>query len=62
MEERHPSLALLLSHFFIDFERDKACNLHVVQRPLTKGVLFASSDTDVTGDSEKSRSGSSGDD
>jgi hypothetical protein len=25
----------------IDFARDKACNWHVAQRPLTKGVLFA---------------------
>src|SRR5262249_28562626 len=43
-------------HFFIDFGRDKACNLHVVQRPLTKGVLFAPSDTGVTGDVRKFRS------
>src|SRR6516164_2751152 len=46
----------------IDFGRDKACNLHVAQRPLTKGVLFAPkgvlfapSDIDVTGNVRKSR-------
>src|SRR5262245_1167354 len=44
------------SHFFIDSEQDIACNLHIAQRPLTKGVLFAPSDTDVTGDVRKSRS------
>src|SRR6516165_9257361 len=43
------------SGFLIDFGLDKACNLHVAQRPLTKGVLFAPGDSDVTGDSEKSR-------
>jgi len=43
-------LARSISRFFIDFGRDKACNLHVAQRPLTKGVLFAPSDMDVTGE------------
>ena len=27
--------------FYIDSEQNKACSLHVAQRPLTKGVLFA---------------------
>jgi hypothetical protein len=48
------------SRFFIDFGREKACILHVAQRPLTKGVLYAPGDTDVTGDSEKSRAWSIG--
>jgi hypothetical protein len=38
------------SHFFIDAELDKACNLRVAQRPSTKGVLFAPGDIDVTSD------------
>jgi len=36
--------------FYVDSEGNKACNLHVAQRPLTKGVLFAPGDMDVTGD------------
>jgi ketosteroid isomerase-like protein len=36
--------------FYIDSEQNKACNLHVAQRPLTKGVLFAPGNMDVTGD------------
>jgi hypothetical protein len=38
---KYPPPFCLALHFFIDFERDKACNLHVAQTPLTKGVLFA---------------------
>jgi hypothetical protein len=34
--------------FYIDSERNKACNLHVAHRPLTKGVFFAPGNTDVT--------------
>jgi hypothetical protein len=34
----------------------------VAQRPLTKGVLFAPGDTDVTGDVRIPQLGSSGDD
>ena len=41
--------------FYIDSEQNKACNLHVAQRPLTKGVLFAPGDTDVTWRREKFR-------
>ena len=36
--------------FYIDSEQDMACDLHVAQRPLTKGVLFTPGNTDVTGD------------
>ena len=35
---------------YIDSVQGIQCNLHVAQRPLTKGVLFAPGDTDVTGD------------
>ena len=38
-----------VAFFFIDFGRDKACNLHVAQRPLTEGIP-PPGDTDVTGD------------
>jgi hypothetical protein len=37
----HKTVGAARRIFFIDFGRDKACNLHVAQRPLTKGVLFA---------------------
>jgi hypothetical protein len=43
---------------FIDFDREQGSNVFA-QRPLTKGaVLSAIGDKDVTGDCEKSRSGS----
>ena len=40
---------------YIDSQQNMACNLHVAQGPLTKGVLFAPGNTDVNGDVEKSR-------
>jgi hypothetical protein len=49
--------------FYIDSEQNKACNLPVAQRPLTKGVLFAPGNTDVTGEVRNPHSrGQSGDD
>jgi hypothetical protein len=48
------------SHFFIDFEKGKACNLHVAKRPLTN-VVFFPGDTDVTGDVSHHNSRSLGD-
>ena len=39
-----------MQRFFIDIESGKACDLHVAQRPLTKGVPLAPGDTAVTGD------------
>ena len=41
--------------YCIDANRQKMCNLHGAQRPLIKRCSTASSDTDVTGDSKKSR-------
>src|SRR5262245_6001075 len=45
-----------LSHFFIDFEKGKACNLHVAQETFDQRCSLRPSDTDVPGDLRKSRS------
>ena len=51
------SLRLVVrSYFILTPNRQKVCNLHGAQRPLIKRCSMASSDTDVTGDSKKSRS------
>jgi hypothetical protein len=49
------------SRFYVDPESDEACIRIIAQRPLIKGVLSAIGDTDVTGDSKKSRSRTTGD-
>jgi hypothetical protein len=36
--------------FYIDAEQDMACNLHVVQKPLTKSIPPAPGNMGVTGD------------
>jgi hypothetical protein len=33
--------------FVVDFEEEESCNSHIAQKPLIKGVLSASSDTDA---------------
>src|SRR6516225_3559515 len=53
LERRSPGCSIV---FYIDAEQAKVCNLHGAQRPLIKRCSTASSDTDVTGDSKKSRS------
>src|SRR5215471_13244682 len=45
-----------LSHFFIDFEKGKACNLHVAQETFDQRCSLHPSDTDVLGDVRESRS------
>ena len=43
------------AHFVVDIEKGDASNCIVAQRPLIEGVLSSTGDTDVTGDSKKSR-------
>ena len=47
--------------FYVDAESDKACNSHYRSETFDQGVLSAIGDTDVTGDSKKSRSRPTGD-
>src|SRR5215469_18111855 len=53
LERRSPGCSIV---FYIDAEQANVCNLHVAQGPLIKRRSTASGDTDVTGDSKKSRS------